>query len=100
MNTDVENRAIQELIDGNTKPIEECLRGWIILIDGRVFKPRVGNFIFSTRKQAVKAFYNNMRWRVAVHLREANGDSTWRNASTYWARFKRVLGDRFEVKHI
>ena len=101
MNTDVENIAIQELIDGNTKPIEECLRGYVVLIDERVFKPRVGNFIFPTRKQAVKAFYNSMRWRVVSRLGRANHDSDrWRNSASYWTRFKRALRGRFEVKYI
>ena len=100
MNTDVEARIIQEIIDENTKPIEECLHGWIILIDGRIFKPKIGSFIFPTRKSAVRAFYNSMRWRVVIRLGANDSGIMWNNSSSYWARFKRTLGNRFEVKYI
>lgn len=95
------NAIINNIICQYTKPIEEVLHGWIILIDGQVWKPYVGSFIFNSRKQAITAFYNGMRWRVVSTMGRAEGnESSWRNSSMYWARFKEALKDRMEIKQI
>ena len=92
---------INNIIRQYTKPIEAVLHGWIILIDGQVWKPRVGNFIFNSRKQAVTAFYNMMRWRVISSIGIAEGNiHYWRNSSMYWAQFKEALKDRMEIRQI
>lgn len=95
------NAIINNIICQYTKPIEEVLHGWIILIDGQVWKPHVGSFIFNSREQAVTAFYNGMRWRVISTMGRAEGnDYYWRNSSMYWARFKEALKDRMEIRQI
>lgn len=38
------NTIINNIICQYTKPIEEALHGWIILIDGQVWKPYAGSF--------------------------------------------------------
>ena len=95
------NAIINNIICRYTKPIEEVLHGWIILIDGQVWKPYVGSFIFNSREQAVTAFYNGMRWRVISTIGRAEGNEHyWRNSSMYWARFKEALKGRMEIKQI
>ena len=95
------NAIINNIICQYTKPIEEVLHGWIILIDGQVWKPYVGSFIFNSREQAVTAFYNGMRWRVISTIGRAEGNEYyWRNSSMYWARFKEALKGRMEIRRI
>ena len=95
------NAIINNIICQYTKPIEEVLHGWIILIDGQVWKPHVGSFIFNSSEQAVTAFYNGMRWRVISTIGRAEGNEHyWRNSSMYWARFKEALKGRMEIKQI
>lgn len=95
------NAIINNIICQYTKPIEEVLHGWIILIDGQVWKSYAGSFIFNSREQAVTAFYNGMRWRVVSTLGRLEGNSYyWRNSSMYWARFKEALKDRMEIRQI
>ena len=92
---------INNIIRQYTKPIEAVLHGWIILIDGQVWKPRIGSFLFNSRKQAVSAFYNGMRWKVIYIMGRAEGnDYYWRDNSMYWARFKEALKDRMEIRQI
>lgn len=80
------NTIINNIICQYTKPIEEVLHGWIILIDGQVWKSPsdTRSFIFDSREQAVTAFYNGMRWRVVSTLGRAEGNNYyWRNSSMY-----------------
>lgn len=97
------NAIINNIVCQCTKPIEEVLHGWITLIDGQVWKSPsdTRSFIFDSRKQAVTAFYNGMRWRVISTMGRAEGnDYYWRNSSRYWARFKEALKDRMEIRQI
>lgn len=95
------NAIINNIIRQYTKPIEEFLHGWIILIDGQIWKPYIGSFIFNSRKQAVTAFYNRMRWKVIYTMGRAEGnDYYYRNRSMYWTRFKEALKDRMEIRQI
>lgn len=97
------NAIINNIICQYTKPIEEVLHGWIILIDGQVWKSSsdTRSFIFDSREQAVTAFYNGMRWRVVSILGRMEGNSYYgRDRSTYWARFKEALKDRMEIRQI
>lgn len=95
------NTIINNIICQYTKPIEEALHGWIILIDGQVWKPYAGSFIFNSRKQAVTAFYNVMRWRIVGSMGRAEGnDHYWRDSLMYWARFKETLKDRMKIRQI
>ena len=95
------NAIINNIICQYTKPIEEALHGWIILIDGQVWKSPARGFIFNSRKQAVTAFYNGMRWKVVSTLgRAESDDSYWAHTSRYWARFKEALKDRMEIRQI
>lgn len=97
----VDNNLVDTILRSNLKPINEALHGWIILIDGKVWKSSMGNFLFSTRKQATSSFYNNMRWKVTNAFGASEGaDRYWRNASIYWDRFKKALENRIEIKEI
>ena len=109
-------RANEQLVrnimhSGGFTPASEALHGWIILIDDKVYRPRVGNFIYRTRQQAVKSLYNGLNWRVARHyayLRE-RGESIpnppwvgdyWSQRGVYWRDFKNYLGDRLKIVQV
>ena len=95
------NAIINNIICQYTKPIEEVLHGWIILIDGQVWKSPTRSFIFNSREQAVTAFYKGMRWRVISIMGRAEVNNYyWRNSSIYWARFKEALKGRMEIRQI
>lgn len=96
------NAIIDNILSQYTEPIEEVLHGWIILIDGQVWKsPYTRSFIFNSRKQAVTTFYNGMRWKVVSSMERAEGnDHYWSDSSMYWARFKEALKDRMEIRQI
>lgn len=95
------NAIIDNILSQCTEPIEEVLHGWIILIDGQVWKSPARGFIFNSRKQAVTVFYNGMRWKVASSMGRAEGnDHYWSDTSMYWARFKEALKDRMEIRQI
>lgn len=92
-------------------PINEAFHGWVIVIDGKVYKPRVGNFIYKTRQQAVKSFYNGMRGKVARHyayLRDRGVSipnppwtgNYWNQRGEYWKNFKEYLGNRLKIVQI
>lgn len=92
-------------------PVNEAFHGWIIFIDDKVYRPRVGTFIYRTRQQAVKALYNGLSWRVARHyayFRES-GESIpdppwvrnyWRQRGESWKDFKNYLGDRIKIVQV
>lgn len=109
-------RANEQLVrnimhSGGFTPANEALHGWIILIDDKVYRPRVGNFIYRTRQQAVKSLYNGLSWRVARHysyLRERGESipdppwvgSYWSQRGEYWKDFKNYLGDRLKIVQV
>lgn len=102
MNTPNYNEITNDLLRPFLHSVENCLHGYIILIDGQIWKRSLdGNFIFPTRKKAIAAFYSNMRWTVARRFGSAqNAFNYYENASFYWKKFKEILGDRFEIKYI
>lgn len=109
-------RANEQLIrniihSGEFIPANEALHGWIILINDKVYRPRVGNFIYKTRQQAVKSLYNRLSWKVARHysyLRERGESipdppwvgSYWNQRGEYWKDFKSYLGDRLKIVQV
>lgn len=99
--SETSNAIINNIIRQYTKPVEEVFHGWIILIDGQVWKSTTRSFIFDSKRQATAAFYNVMRWKVISTMGRAEGDDYyWNNGSRYWARFKEALKDRIEVRQI
>lgn len=109
-------RANEQLVrnimhSGGFTPANEALHGWVILIDDKVYRPRIGNFIYRTRQQAVKSLYNGMCWKVARHyayFRE-RGESIsnppwvgnyWSQRGQYWRDFKNYLRDRLKIVQV
>lgn len=109
-------RANEQLVrnimhSGGFTPANEALHGWVILIDDKIYKPRVGTFIYKTRKQAVKALYNGMGWIVVRHyayFRERGESvstppymgSSRSQRGEYWKDFKNYLGDRLKIVQV
>ena len=94
-------RAVNRIIQQYTVSPEVCLHGWIILIDDRIWINTTGCFLWDTRDKAIRAFYNHMKWRASRIMREENNEtfsmSLYHN---YWKIFKKILGDRLQIKQI
>lgn len=94
-------RAVNRIIQQYTVSPEVCLHGWIILIDNRIWINTMGCFLWDTRNKAVKAFYNCMKWRASRIMREENHEEfNWSLCNTRWKIFKKILGDRLQIKQI
>ena len=94
-------RAVNRIIQQYTVSPEVCLHGWIILIDNRIWINTMGCFLWDTRNKAVKAFYNCMKWRASRIMREDNHEEfNWSLCNTRWKIFKKILGDRLQIKKI
>lgn len=94
-------RAVNRIIQQYTVSPEVCLHGWIILIDNRIWINTMGCFLWDTRDKAVKAFYNCMKWRASRIMREENHEEfNWSLCNTRWKIFKKILGDRLQIKQI
>ena len=94
-------RAVNRIIQQYTVSPEVCLHGWIILIDNRIWINTMGCFLWDTRDKAVKAFYNCMKWRASRIMREENHEEfNWSLCNTRWKIFKKILGDRLQIKKI
>ena len=94
-------RAVNRIIQQYTVSPEVCLHGWIILIDNRIWINTLGCFLWDTRNKAVKAFYNCMKWRASRIMREENHEEfNWSLCNTRWKIFKKILGDRLQIKKI
>ena len=94
-------RAVNRIIQQYTVSPEVCLHGWIILIDNRIWINTMGCFLWDTRNKAVKAFYNCMKWRASRIMREENHEEfNWYLCNTRWKIFKKILGDRLQIKQI
>lgn len=79
--------------------------GFSVVLDGnKIWKNGSRTFIFPTRKQAMTAFYNTMRWKVARFAGLASGTiNQWGYpTSDYsretWNSFKRA--GHFEIKEV
>ena len=94
-------RAVNRIIQQYTVSPEVCLHGWIILIDNRIWINTMGCFLWDTRNKAVKAFYNCMKWRASRIMREENHEEfNWSLCNTRWKIFKKILGDKLQIKKI
>lgn len=94
-------RAVNRIIQQYTVSPEVCLHGWIILIDNRIWINTMGCFLWDTRNKAVKAFYNCMKWKASRIMREENHEEfNWSLCNTRWKIFKKILGDRLQIKKI
>ena len=58
---------IDEIFRNNLVPHTQLLRGYIIIIDGKVFYDGLGKFLYRTRNAAVKGFYNQMKWKAQYY---------------------------------
>ena len=75
--------------------------GFIIILDGnKVWKNDNGLFIFDSRKQAMTAFYNTMKWKCARMAGAVGSDGYPRydRSRETWMAFKRAA--HFEIKAI
>jgi hypothetical protein len=82
--------------DRYTVAMEDAFKGWIILLNGRVYITDSHIIFHETREDAIRRFYNDMRWRFrrAVYDRFGNGQNT----TVLWNRFKKEVN--FEVKRV
>ena len=84
-----------EVADQYTVTMEDAFKGWIILLNGRVYITDSRIIFHETREDAIRRFYNDMRWRLnrAVYNRYGRQDTR-----ILWNRFKKEVN--FEVKQV
>lgn len=95
----VRNMFENEIVDSNT-------RGWGIVVCGKILTIN-GKMLFTSRTQAVKAFYNSYCWRAkrAMHFAAHPSSDLYRwwddeNAAEYWKTFKNVLTRDYGLKFV
>lgn len=100
VNEELKNQILQ----GNILNPSE-LHGFSVVLDGnKIWKNGSGVFIFPTRKQAMTAFYNTMKWKVARLAGIASGVLSDYGYPVYdysretWGSFKRAC--HFEIKEV
>lgn len=79
-----------------TVSMEDAFKGWIVLLDGRVYITDSRIIFHETREDAIRRFYNDMRWRFNRDIRLRYGTVT--NDRSLWEQFKKEVN--FEVKQI
>lgn len=87
---------LKQIADSFTAPIEDALKGWIILLNGRVYITDSHILFHKTREDAIRRFYNDMRWKFNREIRTHYGRSV--DTSSLWRKFKLV--NNFEVKQV
>ena len=72
---------------------------WCITLNGRVVTI-AGKFLFDSKQQATKAFYNSFHWRIMRHLAAAENYSWWNDPhrTEKWKSFKKVASREFGFK--
>ena len=94
---EIKNRIIQH----NVVSLDNMFHGYIIILDGnKVWQHDNGCFIFDSRKQAMTAFYNCMKWKCAREAGQMgeNGYRYYDTSRETWMSFKRAA--HFEVRYI
>lgn len=93
------NSELKRIADAFTVPVNDAFHGWIITLNGRIWKTWDGKIFHESREKAVRRFYNEMRWRVRRELRNSFGRSNDSiNNTSLWFQFKKI--NNFEVKEI
>lgn len=90
------NEFLRQIANNYTAPMEEALKGWIILLNGRVYITDSHILFHKTREDAIRRFYNDMRWKFNREIRTHYGRSA--DTSSLWRNFKQV--NNFEVKQV
>lgn len=80
----------------NTTDINNALHGYVIFLNGRIFITSNRIIFHESQSAAMKRFYNDMRWKFNIYVREYTG--TYRNPTSLWNRFKKV--NKFEIKRV
>lgn len=103
------NKDIIRAISDSIMPrhLTDKFEGCYIIIDGKVYIDGTGKFLFPTKQQAVRNFYNTFSWKVKREYyqicrrrnpRYSYGDTA---RSEIWAEFKKnILSRGFQVVQI
>ena len=93
-----EEIARQVLEDFTLHTVDSLLHGFVVMLDGKIWKSNMGAFIFETAREANQAFYNGERWRftrrysMIVHGTDGLGWPIHYDRSTEaWRQFKRLV---------
>ena len=92
----MEDEYLKQIANSYTVPMESALKGWVILLNGRIYITDSHIIFHKTREDAIRRFYNDMRWKFSRELRTHYGDYV--NFSSLWRKFKKV--NNFEVKQV
>lgn len=103
----ISNELINNIFGSRLLPKDILIHGYILVIDGKIYNDNNGKFIFKTRDQLVKSFYNSISW-VAKHRifdsRHPNftgyywGREYARERHSIWNEFKRDLEENHNME--
>lgn len=90
--------TFQEILYEDFIDKSNLLHGWICTLDDKIFINNNRGWIFPSKQQAQKAFYNSIKWKArAISYRRGNLNSYWMeqhpNARRLSAEECRVLQD-------
>lgn len=92
----MENEFLKQIANRYTTSMEDALKGWIILLNGRIYITDSHIIFHETKEDAIRRFYNDMRWKFYREIRTHYGRSEY--SSSLWRKFKKV--NNFEVKQV
>ena len=92
----MESEVLKQIANSYTTPMENALKGWIILLNGRIYITDSHIIFHETKGDAIRRFYNDMRWKFNREIRTHYGRLT--DSGSLWRKFKKV--NNFEVKQV
>lgn len=92
----MESELLKQIANNHTSSMEDALKGWIILLNGRVYITDSRIIFHETKEDAIRRFYNDMRWKFRRDIRNNTSESP--DFNSLWRKFKKV--NNFEVKQV
>lgn len=92
----MESEFLKQIANSYTSSMEDALKGWVILLNGRIYITDSRIIFHETKEAATRRFYNDMRWRFSREIRNRYGRSV--DFSSLWRKFKKI--NNFEVKQV
>jgi hypothetical protein len=92
----MESEFLKQVADRYTVSMEDALKGWVILLNGRIYITDSHIIFHETKQDAARRFYNDMRWKFYREVRTHYGRSL--DTSSLWRQFKKE--NNFEIKQV
>lgn len=94
----MESEFLKQIANSYTSSMEDALKGWIILLNGRIYITDSHIIFHKTKADAIRRFYNDMRWKFNREIRNHYGSGGFIDTTALWRKFKKI--NNFEVKQV